>query len=113
MAELMFKVAKPIARVAIKADLESRENKNMDSVVSVSQTLAPERTRFLNRMFQRYDRLDVSIDDIRNNGDVVTAKLNVSFFNRNDDGSFYSAGRWNDVTLNATRQSGTWQKISW
>ena len=89
------------------------ESKDMDSVISISETLSPGRIQFLSRMFQRYDRLDVVIDDVDNNGNSASAKLNVSMFNRSDDGSFYSAGKWSGVTLNVDQDQGIWQKIDW
>ena len=89
------------------------ESKDMDSVISISETLSPGRIQFLSRMFQRYDRLDVVIDDVDNNGNSASAKLNVSMFNRSDDGSFYTAGKWSGVTLNVDQDQGIWQKIDW
>ena len=89
------------------------ESKDMDSVISISDTLSPGRIQFLSRMFQRYDRLDVVIDDVDSSGSSASAKLNVSMFNRSDDGSFYSAGKWSGVTLNVNQDQGIWQKIDW
>ncbi len=89
------------------------ENKDIDKVTAISQGLPPGRTQFLTRMFQRYDRLDVSIDDVSARGNGVTAKLNVSMFKLDEDGAFYSAGKWSGVALNSTRQDGTWEKIRW
>ncbi len=89
------------------------ENKDMAGVTAISQGLPAGRTQFLTRMFQRYDRLDVSIDDVSTRGDAVSAKLNVSMFKLDEDGAFYSAGKWNGVALNSSRQDGIWQKIRW
>lgn len=89
------------------------ENKDMATVTSISQDLKVGRIQFLERMFQRYDRLDVTIDSVNDSGSSVSAKLNVSMFNRSDDGGFYSAGKWNGVSLNASRSDDTWQKIRW
>lgn len=89
------------------------EDKNLNRVLQISDRLPAERTEFLRKMFQRYDRLDVSIEQINTGSNSVNAKLNVSMFNKRSDGSYYSAGKWNGVTLSATRQDGQWQKIDW
>ena len=89
------------------------EAKNMNRVLQVSNGLPKERVDFLNQMFSRYDRLDVVIDRIRNQQGEVSARLNVSMFNKRNDGSFYSAGRWNGVTLKSSKVGEQWQKIEW
>ncbi len=89
------------------------ESKNLSQVINVSDNLPGERTAFLETMFSRYDRLDVSIDNIINSTDSVTARLNVSMFNQRSDGSYYSAGKWNGVTLKSNQDNGVWQKIEW
>ena len=89
------------------------EAKNLRRVLDVSNELPEERTEFLRKMFQRYDRLDVTIDDINTNTDSATARLSVSMFNQRGDGSYYSAGKWNGVTLATDRENGNWQKIQW
>ncbi|MEM7256242.1 MAG: serine/threonine-protein kinase, partial [Pseudomonadota bacterium] len=78
------------------------EDKNIQRVLQVSDALPEERTEFLRRLFQRYDRLDVTIDNINRSGSAASAKLSVAMFNQRADGSFYSAGKWSDVEL-ATR----------
>lgn len=89
------------------------EAKNISRVLQVSNGLPSERVDFLNRMFQRYDRLDVVIDRISNQSGKLTANLNVSMFNRRNDGTYYSAGRWNGVTVRASKTDDQWQKIDW
>ncbi len=89
------------------------EDKNLQRVLQVSGTLPEERTEFLRRLFQRYDRLDVTIDNINRTGSNARAKLSVAMFNQRSDGSFYSAGKWSDVELATTRQNGQWQPIRW
>ncbi len=89
------------------------EAKSMESVVEISDSFPASRTQFLTRLFNVYDRIDVTIDDVNESGNSLSAKLNVSMFNRGDDGSFYSAGKWSGVTLNATRENGVWEKIRW
>lgn len=89
------------------------ESKNLGQVVSISDNLPTERTEFLRTMFSRYDRLDVSIDNIVGAADSVTARLNVSMYNQRNDGSYYSAGKWNGVTLKSSQDNGQWQKIEW
>lgn len=93
-------------RVAIEA-------KNLGEVLNISNSLPAERTEFLRKMFQRYDRLDVAIDDINTAANSATARLSVSMFNQRSDGSYYSAGKWNGVTLSTDQQNGAWQKIQW
>ena len=89
------------------------EAKNMNRVLQVSSGLPKERVDFLNQMFSRYDRLDVVIDRISNQQGEISARLNVSMFNKRNDGSFYSAGRWNGVTLKSSKVDEQWQKIEW
>lgn len=89
------------------------EAKNLRGVLDISDSLPAERTEFLRKMFQRYDRLDVTIDDINTASTAATARLSVSMFNQRGDGSYYSAGKWNGVTLATNRQNGIWQKIKW
>lgn len=89
------------------------EAKNLRGVLDISDSMPAERTEFLRKMFQRYDRLDVTIDDINSASGSATARLSVSMFNQRGDGSFYSAGKWNGVTLATDRQNGVWQKIKW
>ena len=89
------------------------EGKDIDSVLAVSQPLTESRTQFLTRMFQRNDRLEVTIDDVNDTGNSLSATLNVSMYKRREDGSFYPAGKWNNVELNANRANGSWQKIAW
>ncbi len=89
------------------------ESKNLNRVLQVSDSLPDERTEFLRKMFQRYDRLDVSIDNISTNSSSATARLSVAMFNQRGDGSYYSAGKWNGVNLTANQQNGVWQKIKW
>ena len=72
-----------------------------------------ERVDFLKQMFRRYDRLDVVIDRIRDQSGELTANLNVSMFNQRSDGSYYSAGRWNGVTVRSSQVDNQWQKIEW
>ena len=85
----------------------------MNRVLQVSSGLPKERVDFLNQMFSRYDRLDVVIDRISNQQGEISARLNVSMFNKRNDGSFYSAGRWNGVTLKSSKVDEQWQKIEW
>ncbi len=89
------------------------ENKDMASVSAISQSLTAGRTQFLTRMFQRYDRLDVTIDNVNDRGNSVSAKLNVSMFKLNETGGYYAAGKWNGVALSATQENGEWQNIKW
>lgn len=89
------------------------ERKDLGRVIEISDSLAEERKDFLRSMFQRYDRLDVTIDNIDNRSGAVTASLGVAMFNQRSDGSYYSAGKWNGVTLATDQQNGTWQKIRW
>ncbi|OED40046.1 hypothetical protein AB833_12740 [Chromatiales bacterium (ex Bugula neritina AB1)] len=89
------------------------ERKNLNRVISLSDNLPAERTEFLRRMFQRHDRVDVIIDNVSESGATVTARLNVSMFNQRNDGSFYSAGKWDGVTLSARQSNGAWQNIKW
>jgi len=86
--------------------------RSMESVVSISEPLRADRTSFLNRIFSTFDRIDVTFDDVAENGDSATAMLNLSLFIQGDDGNFYPGGKWNNrVTF--SRQNGIWQKISW
>jgi serine/threonine protein kinase len=89
------------------------EDKNLQRVLQVSDALPEERTDFLRRLFQRYDRIDVTIDNINRSGTTATAKLSVAMFNQRSDGSFYSAGKWSDVELSTDRRNGQWQQIQW
>ena len=89
------------------------ESKNINQVLQVSDNLPSERVDFLRQMFNRYDRIDVIIDRIRDQSGQLSANLNVSMFNQRNDGSFYSAGRWNGVTVRSTSVDGQWQKIEW
>lgn len=89
------------------------ESKNINQVLQVSDNLPSERVDFLRQMFSRYDRIDVIIDRIRDQSGQLTANLNVSMFNQRNDGSFYSAGRWNGVTVRSSSVDGQWQKIEW
>ena len=89
------------------------EAKNLNRVLQVSDNLPSERVDFLKQMFRRYDRLDVVIDRIRDQSGELTANLNVSMFNQRSDGSYYSAGRWNGVTVRSSQVDNQWQKIEW
>ena len=89
------------------------ESKSLQQVLQVSDALPEERTEFLRKLFQRYDRLDVTIDNIERGSNSATAKLSVSMFNQRSDGSYYSAGKWNDVRLATDREGGEWQAIQW
>ena len=89
------------------------EAKNINRVLQISNDLPKERVDFLKQMFRRYDRLDVVIDRISDQSGELTAKLNVSMFNQRNDGSFYSAGRWNGVTVRSAKVDEQWQKIEW
>ena len=89
------------------------EDKSLQRVLEVSQSLPEERIEFLRRLFQRYDRVDVTIDNINRAGNNATAMLSVSMFNQRSDGSYYSAGKWSDVELSASQRNGEWQPIRW
>jgi serine/threonine protein kinase len=89
------------------------EGKSLQQVLQISDSLPEERTEFLRKLFQRYDRLDVTIDSIERGANSATAKLSVAMFNQRSDGSYYSAGKWNDVKLSTSRDSGQWQPIQW
>jgi len=89
------------------------EAKSINRVLQISDDLPKERVVFLQQMFNRYDRVDVIINKIRDQSGQLTANLNVSMFNQRRDGSYYSAGRWNDVTVRAVKADNNWQKIKW
>ena len=89
------------------------EAKSINRVLQISNDLPRERLDFLQQLFSRYDRLDVVIDRVRDQSGELTARLNVSMFNKRNDGSFYSAGRWNGVTVRSSKIDEQWQKIEW
>ena len=93
----------------LKGAIQAR---NMESVVSLSEPLAADRTAFLNRIFSTFDRIDVTFDDVTENGDSASAMVNLSLFIRGDDGNFYPGGKWNN-RANFSRENGIWQKIRW
>jgi len=92
---------------------DAMQARSMESVVALSEPFPAQRTSFLNRIFNVYDRIDVTIDDFTDNGDTASAILNVSMFIRGDDGQFYPAGKWNNNPINLSRENGVWQKIRW
>lgn len=89
------------------------EAKNIEAVQALSQPLPEERIRFLNNTFARHHRLDVIIDNVTISDDTISGRLNVAMFGRGDDGSVYSAGKWNGAIVEAVKENGNWQKIRW
>ncbi len=89
------------------------EAKDIEAVQALSQPLPEGRIRFLNSTFARHHRLDVVIDNVTVSDDTISGRLNVAMFGRGDDGSVYSAGKWNGAIIEAVRENGSWQKIRW
>ncbi len=89
------------------------ESRQINAVLAASE-LSADREKFVRQMFDRYDHLSVSIDQVQQSSSTVNARLNISMYNQRRDGSYYSAGRWNGVTLNTSRDaSGGWDSIRW
>jgi serine/threonine protein kinase len=89
------------------------ESRQINSVLETSDVSA-DREKFVRQMFDRYDYLSVTINQVQQSNSAVSAKLNIAMYNQRRDGSYYSAGRWNGVTLQTSRNaSGNWNSIRW
>ncbi len=89
------------------------EARDIEAVQALSQPLPEGRIQFLNSTFARHPRLDVIIDNVTTSGDTVSGRLNMAMFGQAEDGSVYSAGKWNGAIIEATLVNGEWQKIRW
>ncbi len=89
------------------------ESRSINAVLANSK-LSADREKFVRQMFGRYDHLSVTINQVQQGDNRADAKLNIAMYNRKRDGSYYSAGRWNGVTLSTSRtESGDWTSIRW